>query len=98
MLTRVCHAQRQQHLQGAASGSISASDRLMKELREIYRCTNYKNSVFSIELEKDNLYEWHVKLKKVDADSQLAADLRQLERAHAQDHLLFHFTFKETFP
>lgn len=28
---------------GNASGSITASDRLMKELREIYRSSNYKN-------------------------------------------------------
>ncbi|KAI1730718.1 ubiquitin-conjugating enzyme domain-containing protein [Ditylenchus destructor] len=90
---------RQQHLQGAPSGSITASDRLMKELREIYRSENYKKGVFSIDLEKDsNLYEWNVKLKKVDPDSQLSADMRQLEKSHSQDHLLFHFLFKDTFP
>lgn len=43
VLNRVSYAQRQQHLQGASSGSITASDRLMKELREIYRSTNYKS-------------------------------------------------------
>lgn len=99
VLTRVVSAQRQQHLQGAPSGSVTASDRLMKELREIYRSENYKNGVFSIDLEKDsNLYEWYVKLKKVDPDSQLSADMRQLEKSHSQDHLLFHFLFKDTFP
>ncbi|KAI1711119.1 ubiquitin-conjugating enzyme domain-containing protein [Ditylenchus destructor] len=99
VLTRVVSAQRQQHLQGAPSGSITASDRLMKELREIYRSENYKKGVFSIDLEKDsNLYEWNVKLKKVDPDSQLSSDMRQLEKAHSQDHLLFHFLFKDTFP
>lgn len=29
-------------LQGAVSGSVQASDRLMKELREIYRSQSYK--------------------------------------------------------
>lgn len=30
-------------LQGAVSGSVQASDRLMKELREIYRSQSYKS-------------------------------------------------------
>ena len=98
VLNRVSYAQRQQHLQGAPSGSITASDRLMKELREIYRSNNYKNGVYSIDLEKDNLYEWYIKLKKVDSDSQLASDIRQLEKSHNQDHILFHFIFKDAFP
>jgi ubiquitin-conjugating enzyme E2 Q len=98
VLSRVSRAQREKHLTGNVSGSITASDRLMKELREIYRSENYKNGVFTIDLEKDNLYEWNVKLRKVDPDSPLAADLRQLEKTHSQDHLLFHFVFKESFP
>jgi len=98
VLTRVVSAQRQQHLQGAPSGSVTASDRLMKELREIYRSENYKKGVYSIDLEKDSLYEWFVKLKKVDPDSQLSSDIRQMEKTQSQDHLLFHFAFKESFP
>ena len=99
VLSRVSHAQRQQHLQGVASGSVTASDRLMKELREIYRSENVKNGVYSVDLEKDSLYEWNVKLKKVDGDSQLAQDMKTLERPPwNQDHLLFQFLFKDTFP
>ncbi|KAL3078753.1 hypothetical protein niasHS_014535 [Heterodera schachtii] len=98
-LTRVAQAQRQQHLSGNPTGSLTASDRLMKELKEIYRCQNYKNGVFTVELQNDNLYEWDVKLKKVDNDSLLAADMRQLAKPpHNQDHLLFHFTFANSFP
>jgi hypothetical protein len=53
----------------------------MKELKQIYGSDNYKQgkankyigiaflldflAVFTIELEKDNLYEWNVRLKKV---------------------------------
>lgn len=48
ILNRVSHVQRQQHLKGAASGSITASDRLMKELREIYRSNNYKSGNFIV--------------------------------------------------
>lgn len=65
VLTRVTNFQRQQHLSGQASGSVTASDRLMKELKDIYRSENYKNGVFTIELKNDNLYEWDVKLFKV---------------------------------
>lgn len=98
MLSRVSRAQRQQHLQGTASGSVAASDRLMKEIRDIFKSENYKTGAFTIELEKDNLYEWWVKMKRVDPESALATDLRQLERDHKQDHLLFHFIFKDSFP
>lgn len=33
-------------LQGAVSGSVQASDRLMKELREIYRSQSYKTGEY----------------------------------------------------
>lgn len=34
-------------LQGAVSGSVQASDRLMKELREIYRSQSYKTGDYT---------------------------------------------------
>jgi ubiquitin-conjugating enzyme E2 Q len=70
----------------------------MKELKEIYRSENVKNGVFTVELEKDSLYEWNVKLFKVDPDSQLATDIKQMEQATKQNYLLFHFIFKDSFP
>ncbi|KAF7637212.1 UBIQUITIN_CONJUGAT_2 domain-containing protein [Meloidogyne graminicola] len=95
VITRVSQFQRQQHLKGTPAGSVTASDRLMKELRQIYSSDNYKNGVFSIELEKDNLYEWN----KVDEDSALASDLRKLaEPPHSKDGLLFQFIFGTAFP
>jgi len=98
VLHRVVQAQRQQHLRGAPAGSVSSNDRLMKELKDIYKSENFKKGVYAIELVKDNLYEWDVKLFKVDAESQLAADLKQLERDKKQSFLLFKFHFKDTFP
>jgi len=54
---------------------------------------------FSIELEKDNLYEWSVKLYKVDPDSQLASDLKVLEKPpYNQNFIHFHMIFKDSFP
>ncbi|XP_045544503.1 ubiquitin-conjugating enzyme E2 Q2 isoform X3 [Salmo salar] len=42
ILEKIRKNQRQDHLNGAVSGSVQASDRLMKELREIYRSQSYK--------------------------------------------------------
>uniref|UniRef100_A0A0N5AZ43 UBIQUITIN_CONJUGAT_2 domain-containing protein n=1 Tax=Syphacia muris TaxID=451379 RepID=A0A0N5AZ43_9BILA len=98
VLARLNRVQRQQHLTGTVAGSLAATDRLMKELKDIYRSQSYKNGDYSIELVKDSLYEWNVKIKKVDADSNLAADMMQLKREQNQDYLLFHFVFKDTFP
>jgi ubiquitin-conjugating enzyme E2 Q len=43
LLARLKHVQREQHLNGTVAGSVSATDRLMKELREIYRSEHYKS-------------------------------------------------------
>ena len=45
LLTRVAQVQRQMHLKGVPTGSVSANDRLMKEIRELYRSENYKNGM-----------------------------------------------------
>uniref|UniRef100_A0A915PJX8 UBC core domain-containing protein n=1 Tax=Setaria digitata TaxID=48799 RepID=A0A915PJX8_9BILA len=63
VFARLNHVQREQHLTGAAAGSVTATDRLMKELKDIYRSDHFKNGVYSVELIMDSLYEWHVKLK-----------------------------------
>uniref|UniRef100_A0A8D0EKS9 Uncharacterized protein n=1 Tax=Strix occidentalis caurina TaxID=311401 RepID=A0A8D0EKS9_STROC len=42
ILEKIRKNQRQDHLNGAVSGSVQASDRLMKELRDIYRSQSYK--------------------------------------------------------
>lgn len=41
-LERLKQNQRQDYLKGAVSGSIQATDRLMKELRDIYRSDSFK--------------------------------------------------------
>ncbi|VDN59979.1 unnamed protein product [Dracunculus medinensis] len=118
VLERLNQAQVRQHVSGTIAGSVTATDRLMKELREIYKSEHYKKgihifhpyflklmiyllyslSVYSIELIDDSLYNWHVRLKKVDPDSHLAMDLKTLYNTENQDHLLFQFLFKDTFP
>lgn len=69
--------------------------RLMKELRDLQRLQNSKpDPVFAVELVDDNLFEWHVKLYKVDGDSDLGNDMRDL----GVTHILLHLVFPENFP
>lgn len=99
VLEKVCKVTRQQHLNGKVQGSVTATDRLMKEIREIFRSEHYKAGHYTVELfNDDNLYEWWVKLFKVDPDSPLATDLATLAQEHNQDHIKFHFVFNENFP
>uniref|UniRef100_A0A6Q2XLV6 E2 ubiquitin-conjugating enzyme n=1 Tax=Esox lucius TaxID=8010 RepID=A0A6Q2XLV6_ESOLU len=83
---------------GAVSGSVQASDRLMKELREIYRSQSYKTGIYSVELVNDSLYEWHVKIRTVDPDSPLHSDLQVLKEKEGVDYILLSFSYKDNFP
>ncbi|XP_062403942.1 ubiquitin-conjugating enzyme E2 Q2-like isoform X2 [Sardina pilchardus] len=105
ILEKIRKNQRQDHLnvfgcvvQGAVSGSVQASDRLMKELREIYRSQSYKSGIYSVELVNDSLYEWHVKVKTVDPDSPLHSDLQVLKEKEGVDYILLNFSYKDNFP
>ena len=51
-----------------------------------------------VELVNDSLYEWNVKICRVDTDSPLAADLVTLKEREGKDHILLSFMFKDTFP
>ncbi|MGH0119072.1 UNVERIFIED_CONTAM: hypothetical protein FKN15_052273 [Acipenser sinensis] len=94
ILEKIRKSQRQDHLNGAVSGSVQASDRLMKELREIYRSQSYKTGIYSVELVNDSLYEWHVKLRTVDPDSPLHSDLQVLKEKEGMDYILLNFSYK----
>nr|CAG4641799.1 EOG090X0867 [Eurycercus lamellatus] len=97
-LERLRQTQRQDYLRGAISGSVQATDRLMKELRDIYRSESSKKGVYSVELVNDSLYEWNVRLLSVDPDSPLHSDLQLLKDKDGRDHILLNLVFKETFP
>lgn len=68
--------------------------RLMKELSEVQRLQHRRDAAFTAELVNDNLFEWHVRLHKVDPESELAADMRELE----VPYILLHVIFPENFP
>ncbi|NXN96537.1 UB2Q1 enzyme, partial [Rhinopomastus cyanomelas] len=89
ILEKIKKNQRQDYLNGAVSGSVQATDRLMKELRDIYRSPSFKGG---------DLYDWNVKLLKVDEDSALHNDLQILKEKEGTDFILLNFSFKDNFP
>ena len=46
----------------------------------------------------ESLYEWNVKIIKLDPESPLAQDLKELAKKNGQDHILLSMTFKDSFP
>ncbi|XP_033219090.1 ubiquitin-conjugating enzyme E2 Q2 isoform X1 [Belonocnema kinseyi] len=97
-LERLRQNQRQDYLKGSVSGSVQATDRLMKELRDIYRSDSFKKGMYSIELVNDSLYEWNIKLMCVDPDSPLHNDLVLLKEKEGKDSILLNMLFKESYP
>lgn len=49
---------------------------------------------FQVELVNDSLYEWNVKIRRVDPDSPLAEDLKKLKEREGKDYILMSFMFK----
>merc|ERR1711936_1552091 len=78
VLERLKANQRRDYMKGTVSGSVQATDRLMKELRDIYRSPNFKSGAYQVELVNVSLYEWNVKMSRVDPDSPLATGLATL--------------------
>lgn len=71
------------------------SRRLMKEFKDLQRMQNAKTDpIFTVDLVDDNLYEWHVRLHKLDPESELGNDMSEL----AVSFILLHLVFPENFP
>lgn len=51
-----------------------------------------------MELINDSLYDWHVKLQRVDPDSPLHSDLQILKEKEGIEYILLNFSFKDNFP
>eukprot|EP00116_Pleurobrachia_bachei_P005230 sb/3465492/ len=82
--------------QGLVYGSVQATDRIMKELKLIYKSASYKTGVYSVNVTDDSLYKWDVYLKKVDPDSPLMGDIAKLP-AESQ-HIHLGIIFADDFP
>ncbi|KAH8293196.1 hypothetical protein KR044_011291 [Drosophila immigrans] len=98
MLKKLVIKQRQEHTQGTVFGSPSATDRLMKELRIIYRSDTFKENMYSVELVNDSVYEWNVSINTVDKDSQLSADMFHLKQIDGEGVIKLNFTFNDNYP
>ncbi|XP_071549151.1 uncharacterized protein [Panulirus ornatus] len=69
--------------------------RLMKEYQELSRVQQTaKDPVFTVDLVNDCLYEWKVKLLRVDSESELYRDMQEL----GVHHILLSLSFPENFP
>ncbi|XP_065836245.1 ubiquitin-conjugating enzyme E2 Q2-like [Oscarella lobularis] len=97
-LERVRINTREDYIKGNVAGSVQATDRLMKELRDLYRSQSYRSGHYTVELVNDCLYEWNIKLKRVDPDSPLGHDLTKLQAKEGKDFILMNMTFKDSFP
>lgn len=97
-LNRLRQSQRQEHTDGSVVGSLQATDRLMKELRDIYRSDTFKQNMYSIELVNDSIYEWNIILKSVDPDSLLHKDLLLLKEKENTLGIQLNILFQDNYP
>ena len=56
VLERLKANQRRDYMKGTVSGSVQATDRLMKELRDIYRSANFKSGAYQVIVPPSILY------------------------------------------
>lgn len=56
-LEKLKQMQREDYLNGSISGSVQATDRLMKELKEIFRSNSYKNGTIHISVGASRMFE-----------------------------------------
>ncbi|KAI4464149.1 ubiquitin-conjugating enzyme e2 [Holotrichia oblita] len=69
--------------------------RLMKEFKDLQKVqTSRPDPIFTVELVDDNLFEWHVRLHRVDSESDLHNDMKEL----GVTYILLHLIFPENFP
>ncbi|XP_010145486.1 PREDICTED: ubiquitin-conjugating enzyme E2 Q2-like [Eurypyga helias] len=68
------------------------------EVIPLGKLAKHAPGIYSVELVNDSLYEWHVKLLKVDPDSPLHSDLQVLKEKEGVEYILLNFSFKDNFP
>ncbi|XP_057320886.1 ubiquitin-conjugating enzyme E2 Q2-like [Microplitis mediator] len=82
----------------ASLANSQATDRLMKELRDIYRSDSFKKKLYTVELVNDSLYKWNVGIKSTDPDSPLTKDLERLKESGGGDRILLEILFDSMYP
>jgi len=83
---------------GEKKGSSTANMRLMKEFKSVSMSDPCKQGDWMVEFVNENLYEWSIKVKKVDPDSDLAKDLVTLKEKTGEDYIHLNIRFKDNYP
>ncbi|CBY19749.1 unnamed protein product [Oikopleura dioica] len=87
------------HYQRSKDASVTASDRLLKELRAVYKSEVVKQGKMTVEPIEDNIYELKVVWFIFDPDSALAKDLAKLaEEKGEKVGVEFRFHFSADYP
>lgn len=100
ILQRIKQNERSSFETGTVTGSISASDRIMKDLRAIYKSESFKNGHYTVDIVNDNIYNWKVEILQVDSDSPLFSDLKKLKSKGKSGNasIELQLLFKDRFP
>lgn len=66
----------------------------------IYRSEPFKNNHYTVELQEDSLFDWHVKLlpAAIDPESPLHADMKEWFRREGKDGIVLHIRFNDRYP
>uniref|UniRef100_A0A6G1SMJ1 Ubiquitin-conjugating enzyme E2 Q1 n=1 Tax=Aceria tosichella TaxID=561515 RepID=A0A6G1SMJ1_9ACAR len=78
--------------------STRASKRLMKEFRQFRESDSYKNGVFTVELVEDNIYQWNIKLFKIDKESWLYENFEEWKERTGKDHVMMRAAYNDQYP
>merc|ERR1719410_1032930 len=73
----------------SSSSSSAATIRLMKDAQETLTSKSVKDGFFTVEIDESNIYTWTVKILKVDADSELAKDMKKVPNTYIELQLKF---------
>ncbi|XP_041449439.1 ubiquitin-conjugating enzyme E2 Q2-like [Drosophila obscura] len=97
-LDRVRRQLRNSQMGSSKYSSVQSSDRLMKELLTVFQSEAVKKDIYSVELVDDSIFEWNVRIKSVDPDSNLHSDLMKLKEAGEEGCILLHISFNDKYP
>eukprot|EP00033_Pygsuia_biforma_P003809 GCRY01004174.1.p1 GENE.GCRY01004174.1~~GCRY01004174.1.p1 ORF type:complete len:238 (+),score=30.02 GCRY01004174.1:197-910(+) len=79
--------------------SVTATARLLKELRFLMNTTSEETKGFSVEPLNDDLFKWEVRLSDFEPSSLIAQELERYGAAHGvQPAIVMHFSFSQAFP
>uniref|UniRef100_A0A6G1SMI1 Ubiquitin-conjugating enzyme E2 Q1 n=1 Tax=Aceria tosichella TaxID=561515 RepID=A0A6G1SMI1_9ACAR len=70
----------------------------MRELKGFHEEDSFKNGVFMVELVNDDIYEWDVKIFKIDTGSTLYPEFVQWKEKTGKDHILLHISYGDNYP